>query len=294
MPSSIRPTLENAILSPSSVVKTANHFDNLLCVHGQVPPMRYSGFCKDRGPQYVRGIAEGNGQPEEDAVWLTYSMNKEDIYATRIPLPLRYCEEHPVHETFEEQPLNGFIKDWNIITGPWTKVNIVEEGNTANRCLELRDSDPYNTAMAARVFPQCAQAELSFRIQPKQTEWGWMEIEVLNEDSQAALRLIFDNRGFLQGTVGEERQPLKQYNAHQWHNLRITLDCEQGTYNLWMDGEQLADNEALLVETSSVERISFRTGPTYGAPEPQPAHLAAEPDLPNGGIPGQRSRVLAG
>jgi hypothetical protein len=38
-------------------------FDELLTVQGEVPPRRYNGLDKAFGPQYVRGIAEGNGTP---------------------------------------------------------------------------------------------------------------------------------------------------------------------------------------------------------------------------------------
>ncbi|MCP4642747.1 MAG: hypothetical protein GY851_20035, partial [bacterium] len=46
-------------------------FDNMLLVHGEVPPRRFFGRWKDYGPQYVRGIIEGNGTPPEDAMWIT-------------------------------------------------------------------------------------------------------------------------------------------------------------------------------------------------------------------------------
>ncbi|MCP4645644.1 MAG: hypothetical protein GY851_34685, partial [bacterium] len=38
-------------------------FDDMLLVHGEVPPRRFFGRWKDYGPQYVRGIVEGNGTP---------------------------------------------------------------------------------------------------------------------------------------------------------------------------------------------------------------------------------------
>ena len=41
--------------------------------------MRYGGNYKSRGPQYVRGIQEGNGIPKDSDMWVSYSMNKEDI-----------------------------------------------------------------------------------------------------------------------------------------------------------------------------------------------------------------------
>ncbi len=43
-------------------------FDNLLCLHGEVPPKRYYGWAKNTGPQYIRGIFEGNGEKVRDDI----------------------------------------------------------------------------------------------------------------------------------------------------------------------------------------------------------------------------------
>lgn len=261
------------------------HFDNLLCVHGEVPPMRYSGFCKDRGPQYVRGIAEGNGQPETGAMWITYSMNKEDIYVSRIPLPIRWGEDAPVHDTFDDLEPGNVIPGWNIVNGPWTPVHIIQEEGSANHCLELRDSDPYNTASAARVFPQSTKAVLVFKLKAAQTDCGWLEMDILDDTSRVALRLILDNRGWLQVPLQKTRQNGKQYQQEHWHLLRIELDCTQGIYHLWMDNVPVAKGEPLLESVTTVERIIFRTGQAFGAPVAQLVHVADHSDLPGGGLP---------
>ena len=67
-------------------------FDNMLCVHGEVPPRRFNGKYKDFGPQYNRCIEEGNGQYEihqimlaKKGIFLLENMNtgplaKEKVY----------------------------------------------------------------------------------------------------------------------------------------------------------------------------------------------------------------------
>ena len=54
-------------------------YTTLNLVHGEVPPMRYAGQYKSFGPQYVRGIQEGNGNPPDGDLWVTYSVGKEDM-----------------------------------------------------------------------------------------------------------------------------------------------------------------------------------------------------------------------
>jgi BNR repeat-like domain len=48
-------------------------------LHG-TPPLRYPGHAKNRGFQYPSAMVEGN------ALWVIYSINKEDVAISRVPL----------------------------------------------------------------------------------------------------------------------------------------------------------------------------------------------------------------
>jgi hypothetical protein len=64
-------------------------FNDMRVIQGELPPMRYPGLYKVVGPQYVRGISEwaGDGSwKDDDAMWVAYSMSKEDIWVCRVPL----------------------------------------------------------------------------------------------------------------------------------------------------------------------------------------------------------------
>jgi hypothetical protein len=79
-----------------------HEFDNMLVVHGEVPPMRYQGIHKNYGPQYIRGIVEGNGDPPGNEMWLTYSVNKEDIWVTSVRVPVTGKVTENVDENFNQ------------------------------------------------------------------------------------------------------------------------------------------------------------------------------------------------
>ncbi len=55
--------------------------------HGQLPVQRYPGRNKDRGASYVRGLSRwsDDGTFRDDGVWLVYSVNKEEIWVSRLP-----------------------------------------------------------------------------------------------------------------------------------------------------------------------------------------------------------------
>ena len=82
----LNPTGDNHQRWPLAIVTSRDglHFDDLRCIVGEVPPMRYEGHFKNAGPQYVRGLEVG--ESPDGALWLAYSMNKEDICVARVPL----------------------------------------------------------------------------------------------------------------------------------------------------------------------------------------------------------------
>jgi hypothetical protein len=64
-------------------------FRDMRIVNGDLPPIRYPGLYKVQGPQYVRGVSEwsSDGTWRDAAIWIAYSMNKEDIWVSRVPVP---------------------------------------------------------------------------------------------------------------------------------------------------------------------------------------------------------------
>src|SRR6185503_7038590 len=75
-------------------------YKNLLLVNGEITSLRYGGAYKSYGPQYVRGIQEMDGTPPGKNMWVTYSMNKEDIWISKIPIPVKDKESRHVDENF--------------------------------------------------------------------------------------------------------------------------------------------------------------------------------------------------
>jgi len=64
-------------------------FSNPYAIHNELPARRYAGLHKDAGASYHRGLSKWNndGSLKDDAVWMIYSLNKEDIRVVRIPVP---------------------------------------------------------------------------------------------------------------------------------------------------------------------------------------------------------------
>ena len=214
---------------PLAIVTGADgiHFDDLLSIHGDIAPRRFAGRHKDFGVQYVRGIEEGNGTPPGDDLWVTYSSNKEDIFVTRVPVPVRYAVTGPVNDTFDAIPPGGSIPNWNIYTTLWAPVRIANFPSAANKSLELSDRDPHDYARAVRVFEESKTAALSFKVYPKQSDAGRLEIEVMDRFGSRPVRLMFASDGRIMAVDGSRLLALQSYKPDTWYRFDLTVDTQE-------------------------------------------------------------------
>ncbi|MGE4002165.1 MAG: hypothetical protein AB7I48_18305 [Planctomycetaceae bacterium] len=261
-------------------------FDNMLCVHGEVPPRRFAGKYKDFGPQYNRCVEEGNGKTPGSGLWVTYSMNKEDIWVSRIPVPVRHRVMEPVQDTFDDLNSGEPVENWNIYSPQWAPVTVDDVPSADDKSLKLEDKDPYDYARAVRVFPETKAADVRFKVQAAQHDAGRLEIELTDRFGSRPVRLILDEKGRLAVANGGEWMTLASYEPNQWYAFDIHIDLAVGAFDVSRDGQPVASALQLAEFVKSVERISFRTGPHRTEPTlrtataDQPDFTSPDPELP--------------
>ncbi|MGD0390772.1 MAG: hypothetical protein ABSC42_17650 [Tepidisphaeraceae bacterium] len=213
-------------------------FGDMRIVHGEVPRQRYAGLDKNIGPQYVRGISEWNtdGSRTDRAMWLAYSVNKEDIWVSRIPIPL-------------ESEGTG----WNLYVPKWADVSAA--GSDADELL-LEDHDPYDYARADRVFPPRPRLSAQFELMAKHPGPRNLEIELWGEFNDARpARIVLKG----DGDVEVAGTSAARYAVGQWIKFQINADAKSGEFEVSINGApathcQFAD------PTDSLDRLVFRTG----------------------------------
>lgn len=242
----------------------AYRFDNPLLLNGEVPPMRYMGFEKNTGSQYFRGIAPGNGDPPGDYMWNTYSMNKEDIWVSRTPVPIRGSVEKHVSQDFQnlDDTVSNLVM-WNLYVPKWAPVTIdndpVEFGN---KVLRLTDEDPYDYAIAQRAFPESRQVNIEFDIYVEKAGKSYLFVEVQDKHGYRPNSLRFDGVRVGMDRGATEPDPVL-YKSGKWMNVRMELDVGKQMYSLYLDGEKIYDLR-FDEKVEYLERIVFRTGPWRG------------------------------
>lgn len=259
-------------------------FERMLLVSGEVPPRRFAGLYKDFGLNYVRGIVEGNGSPPDGDMWITYSMNKEDIWVSRIPVPVRHRVEAPVYDTFETMIPGGEVVDWNIYSPLWAPVTVVKFSNEGRQSLELRDADPYDYAKAERVFSEGVRVTIDTRILARQSNRGQLWIEVVDSKGQAAARVLFDADGTVRARNGSDFGPVYEYKPDTWYDISLRLDAYRHRYDLAITGVAPLCDLMFDAPVSTVERVVFRTGPERRQPTPE-SDPRLEPDRPDADDP---------
>ncbi len=259
-------------------------FSNMLLINGEVPPRRYQGGGKVFGMQYVRGISEGNGDPPGTDLWLVYSSNKEDIWISRVPVPIRDRVDAPVSDSFDALEVGGRIPDWNIYRPRWAQVGITAFPNPRNKSLQLEDREPHDYGKAVRVFPETKSVRITCRILARQSDTGRLEIDVMDGAGNRAVQLRFDDKGMLSALHGETSLGEASYRADRWYQLGINADATRGEYELTLDGQPIVRQVEFAEPAASLERIEFRTGAYRIQPTREHDRSDGE-DLPDPGDP---------
>lgn len=255
------------------------HYTDLLLVHGEITSMRYGGNYKSYGPQYVRGILEGNGSPADGNLWVTYSVNKEDIWVSCIPVPVTDKVNEPVNEVFAEMSDGKELLKWNIYSPLWAPVGI--EMNDGEKCLALKDRDPFDYAKAEHIFPVSKAAAVHFKVAAAQHDKGVLNIELQNPRGNAALRLTFGGDGYVSVKAGYRQKNIMRYVANESYDVIIQYDVSTRFYHIDINGKRIG-SYLFFNPVEDLSRIVFQTGdrryfPTADTPTDQMY------DLPNGG-----------
>ncbi|MCE1198839.1 MAG: exo-alpha-sialidase [Marinilabiliales bacterium] len=239
------------------------HFQDMRVIHGEFSPIRYDGLYKDPGYQYVRGVSEWSNDStfaDKKSIWLIYSVNKEDIWISRIPLPAGAPDGKLRREHFAGPDGSPIIPGWNVYCPKWAPVSTERiDGISGPGCLVLKDGDPENYAQAARLFDDQNIRDLSFRI--RSLDKGSCETELNHADGKTMGILSIQPDGKLQWVVAGKSLNLGEMPEKGWINIRFRIDGK-GILVCTLNGHRHR------VETAGglpkrFGRITFRTGPRH-------------------------------
>lgn len=251
-------------------------YTNLLLVQGEISTCRYGGNYKSYGPQYTRGIVEGNGTPPDGNLWVTYSMNKEDIWVASIPVPVTEKVDSDVNDMFYQHPSGQELQQWNIYSPRWSPVTA-----DSTQGLILKDADPYDFAKAARVFPVAKEMQTEFSLTPGQADHGQLQIEFQDERNTPAVRLSFEPDSTFIAKAGARIKKIMTYKAGETYRIRVALNTNTRMYTVNINGKDML-TQLFFAPVESFGHIVFRTGEARHFPTAD-SGPEADKDLPHAG-----------
>lgn len=251
------PSSDSAHRWPLAVITGDNgkDFDNLLAITPEISPCRYTGFLKNLGAQYVRGVSEQNTQPSDGKLWICYSMNKEDIWVASIPVPISGREETNLEDRLDSP---SFTADrWNFFSPRWCPVtHSPEQGG-----ILLEDADLYDRAIASRNFPACAQGEITARIKVNsQHSESALLLSLQDREGRTPLEISFGHEHVISIMNGGRWHQYKTYQPETWYDVSVRFDTYQSKaiFKVTQEEEVLLETPVLYSQSvHSLERIRF-------------------------------------
>lgn len=234
-------------------------YTTLNVIHGEIPPMRYGGTYKSYGPQYPRGILPGNGTTRD--LWVTYSVNKEDIWIARVPVPIRARATAHADDDFASATQ---LELWNLYMPAEAPV-YVDSGR-----LVLRDADRFDYAKAERIIPPSRQLTVSFDVTVEQIgrDGGTLEVELLDDHGTPCTRLAWRGDSLVEIKVGARWNTLsQQVTTDRPMHVELAADLDHRTVTVAIDGKR--KTKMLFSPLAAISRVCFRTGERRLSPTPE-------------------------
>ena len=272
------PTTDGQHRWPIAIVtgEDGHTFDQLRGITGYMGPLRYGGIDKNLGPQYLRGICERNPQSPDGDIWLTYSNNKEDIWISRIPVPVTAGETAEIAEDFEGA--TALPDKWNIYAPIWAPVRM------ENGALTLRDTDPSDRAAVERMLHPASQGEVTLTLTINQVSArGAVAVELQDDKGSVPVLLSFRADGVLYVRAGGRTEPFCPYTPGEKIALRIAYDCDRSAFVLTLQGED--SRHAFSASVNEITRLCVSTKEMWQIPYA---------DINTVGKYGKKEQVLTG
>lgn len=249
-----------------SLSKDGLDYTTLSLVNGEVTPLRHGGQYKSYGPQYVRGIENNESltshpSPLTSDLWVTYSNNKEDMWVSRIPVPVRMEATTHANGSFSQFSTLSQLTDWNLYSPQWAPIALQGEW------LQLSDCDPYDYAKVVRMIPNTKELEVEFDLKTAQNSYGELDIEFVDDGGNVCSRIVVDSTGVIRVKGGARYGALlKHYEVGTPYHIKAVLSTSLHRAVYYLNGKKACERQ-FDTPVESISRIVFRTGMPFDKPD---------------------------
>ena len=224
-------------------------FGGLSAVTGDMSPQRYGGLDKNLGPQYMRGIAECNPQTPDGDVWLVYSNNKEDIWISRVPVPLKAKGEAKGELDLSR---GAFPRELGVYSPAWASVSL------ENGAAVLRDRAPYDRAAVEIALGKAEKGRTSLSLAVDAVSAsGSVTLEMQDDQGRTPVQMIFRPDGVLYLRGDGRIDPWLPWTPGEILRLEIRFDAALLRTSLILNG--MEKKQAFNASVNEITRLRFET-----------------------------------
>lgn len=236
------------------------HFSGLSAIVPEISPSRYAGKLKNLGAQYVRGICEYNGLPDDQAMWLCYSVNKEDMWVARVPVPPVNRENEPVHDDMAKMTQTALRDTWNLYVPNWNAAELMTDAR-GRQVLSLMDRDPYDRTRAMRLVQSGELVRVKTVICIQSLALHTATLQLQDSRGQVLCLLLFKPDGVVYLNTSGNDEQLIPWRSGAPLSLDILCDCVENS--LQVQAECAGESNAMKARTAAsaemVDRVLFAT-----------------------------------
>jgi hypothetical protein len=159
-----------------------------------------------------------------------------------------------LYETFNAMATNA------APIAPWTiagSVLVREVPFAADKSAEIAKPAGDGTTSLSTTFPdQHGRVVFEAKVLARETA-GFKAIPYIYDDAGDAVASVSFQDGSIQTHVGQAITTVEPFAANVWYRVRVVVDTDAGTFDLFVDGVRMAKAQALRTPSTSVGKLSY-------------------------------------
>ena len=161
-------------------------------------------------------------------------------------------------ETFNEMTASAAPSSpWTVASSPAGSVLVQPVPFAADLSVELAKPDATGTASLSTTFPaQSGRVAIEAKVMAAETA-GFKAIPYIYDSAGDAVASIALQDGNIVAHVGAATTTIQPFAANTWYRVRVLVDTNAGTFDLYVDGVRKQQAVALRTAASSVDRVAF-------------------------------------
>ncbi len=163
-----------------------------------------------------------------------------------------------IHETFNAMTtgLNP-ASPWSTQATSGGSVDVVETPFAADKSIDITKPAGDGTSGLSISFPaQSGRVVFEAKVLARETA-GFKAIPYIYDAAGDAVASVEFQDGNIQAHVGATITTIQAFVANEWYRVRVVVDTNASTFDLYIDGARVAASQALRSPSSSVAKLSY-------------------------------------